>query len=32
MAEAPQQERRRSNLLYDEWMESIGIPIHRGHY
>ena len=31
MTEAPQRERR-SSLLYDQWMESIGIPIHRGHY
>ena len=32
MTEAPQQEQRRSHLIYDQWMESIGIPIHRGHY
>ena len=23
---------RRSMMVYDEWMESIGVPIHRGHY
>ena len=31
MAEEPVQ-RQSMRLFYDQWMESIGVPIHRGHY
>ncbi len=25
-------EQRRSKYFYDEWVESLGLPVHRGHY
>ena len=31
MTEAPQTARR-SHLFYDQWVESLGLPVHRGHY
>ncbi len=31
MTQAPS-EQRRSKYFYDEWVESLGLPVHRGHY
>ena len=31
MVEAPAS-RTRGRLVYDRWIESLGVPIHRGHF
>ncbi len=32
MAEQPTHQRPTSKLVYDDWIESAGVPIHRGHF